>query len=248
MINVKSQREIEFMRQAGKISAMALNAAGAAVCPGITTKEIDAIAHKVITDAGATPSFLGYMDYPAAACVSVNDEVIHGIPSNRVIHDGDIVKIDVGAYIFGFNGDCAATFGAGNISREARRLIEVTRQSFYEGLKYATPKYRVYDISNAICRYAEKYGYTVVRSYTGHGVGENLHEDPEVPNFGTPGKGPRLIPGMTIAVEPMINEGASEVFTLPNGWTVKTIDGKFSSHYENTILITENAPELLTVV
>lgn len=248
MINVKSQREIEFMRQAGKISAMALNAAGEAVRPGITTKEINAIAHKVITDAGAAPSFLGYMDYPAAACVSVNDEVIHGIPSNRVICDGDIVKIDVGAYINGFHGDCAATFGAGNISSEARRLIEVTRQSFYEGLKYATTKYRVYDISNAICRYVKKYGYSVVRNFTGHGVGEKLHEEPEVPNFGTPGKGMRLMPGMTLAVEPMINEGTFEVFTLADGWTVKTLDGKLSAHYENTILITEGAPELLTVV
>lgn len=247
MITIKSQREIEMMRRAGHIAAAALQAAGRMVSPGVTTLEIDGAVRKVIEESGAVPSFLGYGGFPGSACVSVNEEVIHGIPGKRKIREGDIVKIDVGAFFEDHHGDCAATFGAGKISEKARRLIDVTRQSFYEGINFARAGQRISDISSAVQTYVEKNGFSVVREYVGHGIGANLHEEPEVPNFGTPGHGPRLFPGMTVAVEPMVNAGRHPVRVLGDGWTVVTKDGSLSAHYENTILITENGPEILTV-
>lgn len=247
MINVKTPREIELMRVAGKITAAARSLGREMVTPGVTTQEIDKAIFKFIKKSGAEPSFLGYGGFPASACISVNDEVIHGIPGKRIIKEGDIVSIDVGALKGGFHGDCCGTFAAGKISEEAKKLIEVTRQSFFEGLKYARVGYRVSDISHAIQEYVESFGYTLVREYVGHGVGRNLHEDPEVPNFGLPGHGPRLVKGMTIAIEPMVNMGGAAVRVLDNDWTVVTIDGKYSAHYENTIVITDGEPEILTM-
>jgi len=247
MIILKSAHEIELMRQAGKITAAARALAGEMVAPGVTTREIDKAVYRFIKSQGAVPSFLNYNGYPASVCISVNDEVIHGIPGNRVLKDGDIVSIDVGAYKDGFHGDCAATFACGNISDEARRLIEVTRQSFFEGLKYAREGYRLPDLSGAVQRYVESHGYSVVRDYVGHGIGAKLHESPEVPHYVDPRAGrPRLLRGMTICVEPMVNMGSYGVKVMPDGWTVKTADGRLSAHYENTILITDGEPELLT--
>ncbi len=247
MIQIKSKREIELMRCAGRIAANALAAAGAAVKPGITTGELNDLIKKSIEKDGAYPSFLGYAGFPGSACISINDEVIHGIPGKRVLHEGDLVKIDVGATYQGYIGDCANTFPVGEIDVEAQRLIDVTRQSFYEGMKYAQTGNRVSDISHAIQTYVEENGFSVVRKYVGHGVGSKLHEDPEVPNFGSPGVGARLVSGMTIAVEPMVNQGIYTVKELSDGWTVKTRDGKLSAHYENSVLITENGPEILTL-
>ena len=207
MIRLKSRKEIESMRRAGRITAAARALAGEMVTPGVTTREIDKAVHDFILSNGATPTFLGYGGFPASVCISINDEVIHGIPGIRKIEHGDIVSIDVGATKDGFVGDCAATFIAGDCSDEAKRLITVTKESFFEGIKYARAGFRVSDISHAIQCYVEKYGYSVVRDYVGHGVGSALHEEPEVPNFGKPGHGPRLMPGMTLAIEPMVNEG-----------------------------------------
>ena len=236
MITLKSSHEIEAMRRAGRITAAARALAGEMVKPGVTTQEIDKAVSAFIRKQGATPSFFKYNGYPASCCISVNDEVIHGIPAKRVLREGDIVSIDVGAYIGGFHGDCAATFACGEISDEARELIAVTREGF-----------RVSDISAAVQSYVEGRGFSVVREYVGHGIGKNLHEAPEVPNFGAPGHGPRLLRGMTLAIEPMVNVGTKDIFQLSDGWTVKTRDGKLSAHYENTILITAAEPELLTV-
>ena len=248
MIRLKSKQELELMRQAGRITAAARTAAARAVRPGVTTGEIDKIVRRTIEKAGAKPSFLGYGGFPGSACVSINDEVIHGIPSrSRVIHEGDIVKVDVGAYINGFHGDCACTIPCGEVSEEARRLIEVTRQSFYEGIKFARKGNRISDISHAIQTYVEAQGFSLVRDFVGHGVGANLHEDPEVPNFGRPGHGVRLQPGMTLAIEPMVNVGVYEVNVMSDGWTVKTKDGKLSAHYENSVAITEGDPVILTL-
>lgn len=248
MISIKSPRDIERMRIAGRITAAARALAGKLVIPGATTLEIDTAVRKFIEDQGAVPSFLNYNGYPGSACISVNDEVIHGIPSQeRVLKEGDIVSVDVGAYIGGYHGDCAATFPCGKVSDEAARLIAVTEQSFWEGIKFARKGYRVSDISHGVQEYVEKNGFSVVRDYVGHGVGKNLHEAPEVPNFGPAGHGPRLAPGMTIAVEPMVNAGDWAVKVLPDGWTVKTADGSLAAHYENTILITKGEPEILTV-
>ena len=246
MITIKSPREMEAMRLAGKITAAARAFAGEMVKPGVTTQEIDKAVQQFIKQHGAVPSFLGYNGFPGSCCISVNDEVIHGIPGKRVLKEGDIVSIDVGAYIGGYHGDCAATFACGEVSDEAKRLIEVTEQSFYEGLRYAKEGCRVSDISAAVQRYVEKEGFSIVREYVGHGIGRNLHEAPEVPNYGEPGRGPRLLRGMTLAVEPMVNAGTAAIRNLSDGWTVKTKDGKYSAHYENTILITEGDPELLT--
>ncbi len=247
MIQIKSQREIELMRCAGRIAANALAAAGRAVAPGITTGELNDLIMQSIEKDGAYPSFLGYAGFPGAACISVNDEVIHGIPGSRKLCEGDLVKIDVGATYRGYIGDCANTFAVGKISDEAQRLIDVTRQSFYEGIKYALTGNRISDISHAIQTYVEDNGFSVVRKYIGHGVGAELHEEPEVPNFGKPGCGARIVSGMTIAVEPMVNQGVYTVKEMSDGWTVKTRDGKLSAHYENSILITENGPEILTL-
>ena len=248
MIRVKSTGEIEKMRAAGRITALARKAGADAVRPGVTTGEIDRIIRHTIEKFGAKPSFLGYGGFPGAACISVNDEVIHGIPGKRVLKVGDIVKIDVGAYVDGFHGDCACTVACGEISDEARRLIEVTRQSFYEGIRFAYEGNRVSDISHAVQAYCEERGFSVVRKYVGHGVGVELHESPEVPNFGKAGHGLRLHKGMTLAVEPMINQGVYDVKVLSDGWTVKTRDGKLSAHYENTIAITDGEPEILTSI
>ena len=202
----------------------------------------------MIEKAGAKPAFLGYGGFPATICCSINDEVIHGIPGDRVIQEGDIVSIDTGAIYEGYYGDNAATFGAGKISEEAQKLIDVTRQSFYEGIKFARKGQRISDISHAIGAYCEARGYGVVREFVGHGIGTKMHEAPEIPNFGAPGHGPRLMPGMTLAIEPMINMGTWKVKVLPDGWTVKTLDGSLSAHYENTVLITEGEPIILTSV
>jgi methionyl aminopeptidase len=246
MISLKSPRDIERMRRAGKITGAARALAGKMVAPGVSTLEIDTAVRKYIESQGAVPSFLNYNGYPASVCISVNDEVIHGIPGPKILQEGDIVSIDVGAYLDGFHGDCAATFPCGKVSEETRRLIDVTQQSFWEGMKYAQQGYRVSDMSCAIQNYVEKNGFSVVREYVGHGVGAKLHEAPEVPNFGKPGHGPRLMPGMTLAVEPMVNQGSWGIKVLEDGWTVKTQDGSLSAHYENSILITRGEPEILT--
>ncbi len=247
MITLKSSHEIQLMRQAGKITAAARALAGAMVAPGVTTREIDRAVYRFIRSKGAEPSFLGYNGFPASVCISVNDEVIHGIPGKRVLREGDIVSVDVGAFKDGYHGDCAGTYPCGRIDQEAQRLIDVTRQSFFEGLKYAREGYRLPDLSGAIQRYVEANGFSVVREYVGHGIGTKMHEAPEVPNYVEPKAGrPRLLRGMTIAVEPMVNAGRPGVVVMPDGWTVKTADGRLSAHYENTILITDGEPELLT--
>ena len=247
MITLKSSHEIELMRRAGKITAAARALAGEMVRPGVTTQEIDSAVEHFIRKQGAVPSFLHYNGYPASACISVNDVVIHGIPDHRVLQEGDIVSVDVGAYIGGFHGDCAATFPCGQVSAEAQDLIDVTRQSFFEGIRYAREGCRLQDISAAIQTYVESHGYSIVREYVGHGIGTQMHEPPEIPNYGHPGRGPRLLRGMTLAIEPMVNAGAAAIRVLPDGWTVKTQDGKWAGHYENTILITDGEPEILTV-
>ena len=247
MIMIKSAREVELMRRAGKITAAARALAGEMVKPGVTTQEIDRAVCRFIRSQGAEPSCLNYNGYPASVCISVNDEVIHGIPGKRVLREGDIVSVDVGAYIGGYHGDCAATYACGKISEEAQRLIDVTRQSFFEGIKYAREGGRLSDVSHAIEDYVEGNGFSVVREYVGHGIGRNMHESPEVPNFGIAGHGPKLLRGMTLAVEPMVNAGTAAIRQMPDGWTVKTRDGKYAAHYENTILITSDEPELLTV-
>lgn len=234
------------MKKAGELAAQLLELAERSVEPGITTKHLDSILHKFITSHNAKPSFLGYGGFPASACISINDEVIHGIPSERRIENGDIVSIDIGVLLNGYHADTARTFFAGDVSPEAVRLVETTKQCFYEGFAQAVAGNRLGDIGYAIERYAVKNGYSVVYDYVGHGVGTQLHEDPSVPNYGTKGKGLRLVSGMTIAVEPMINQGVPEVRVLDNKWTVVTKDGKLSAHYENTIAITDNEPLILT--
>ena len=246
MITLKSAHEIELMRRAGKITAAARALAGEMVKPGVTTQEIDKAVEQFIRKQGATPSFLHLYGYPASICISVNDEVIHGIPGNRVLQDGDIVSVDVGACVEGFHGDCCATFACGTIDPEAQRLIDVTRQSFFEGIRYAKEGFRVGDISAVVQAYVEANGFSVVREFVGHGIGSALHESPEVPNYGIAGRGPRLLKGMTLAIEPMVNAGGAAIRQLSDGWTVKTLDGKLSAHYENTILITDGEPEILT--
>ena len=216
------------------------------VRPGVTTHEIDTAVRKFIESHGAKPSFLGYSGFPGSACISINEEVIHGIPGPRKLKEGDIVSVDVGAFLDGFHGDCACTVPCGEIGDEAKRLIEVTRQSFYEGIKFARVGYRISDISSAVQAYVEAQGFSVVRDFVGHGVGAQLHESPEVPNFGRPGHGVRLQPGMTLAIEPMVNAGGYGVHVLPDGWTTKTRDGRLSAHYENTVAITDGDPEILT--
>lgn len=247
MISLKNKEDLLLMRQAGKITAGALEVARELVKPGESLVSIDTQIRKFIEKSGAKPSFLGYGGFPASACISVNEEVIHGIPSTRRLEEGDIVKVDVGAFIKGFHGDAARTFFCGKVSEEAEKLERVTRESFFEGIKFADANHRIGDISNAIQEYVEKNGFSVVRNYVGHGIGKNLHEDPEVPNFGRIGKGPRLYEGMTLAIEPMVNAGTYDVKVLDNDWTVVTVDGKLSAHYENTIAITENGVEILTL-
>lgn len=247
MIVLKTRREIELMREAGRISARALQLAGEAVQPGITTAEIDKIAYDFIISQGAKPSFLNYNGFPATACISINNEVIHGIPDDKhIIKEGDIVSIDLGAVVNGFHGDNAATFACGKVSPAATRLCDTTREALYVGLSKAVAGNRLGDIGSAIYEYCASRGYGIVRDYTGHGIGSHLHEDPSVPNYGKPGKGARLLPGMTIAIEPMINEGTENVKVLRNNWTVVTADGKLSAHFEHTVAITDGECIILT--
>lgn len=237
------------MREACRISAEALKIIGNAVEPGVTTAQLDRLAEKYILSQGATPNFKNYHGYPATACISINNEVIHGIPSaKRVLKEGDIVSVDLGAKFDGYHGDNAATFACGDISEDAKRLIDTTRESLFEGIKAARAGSRIGDIGHAVQSYVESRGFSVVRDFVGHGVGTNLHEAPEVPNFGTPGRGVRLLPGMTIAIEPMINMGKSGVKVLPDGWTVETKDGSLSAHFEHTIVITPKGPQIMTAV
>ena len=246
MITIKNSRELALMREACIISARALKLAGEAIEPGVTTGEIDTLVRKYIESQGAKPSFLGYGGFPGSACISINETVIHGIPDKRVIQAGDIVSVDVGAYMNGYHGDNAATFAAGDVSKEAKALMDATRESLYEGIAAAVAGNRIGDIGAAVQRYVEVRGYSVVRQFVGHGVGTDLHEDPSVPNFGTPGRGPRLLPGMTLAIEPMINAGSPDVKILGDGWTTVTTDGKLSAHFEHTVAITPDGPVILT--
>lgn len=246
MINIKSESQIDKMRKAGEIVALTHRLMSETICDGITTGELDRIADEFIRSKGAVPSFKNYNGFKGSICASINDVVIHGIPGKTMLKSGDIIGIDIGAYLDGYHGDAAVTFGVGEISQEAKDLIEVTRNSFFEGVKCAKEGFRLYDISAAIQNYVESRGYSVVREFVGHGIGKQLHEDPEVPNYGQSGKGPRLYRGMTLAVEPMINAGGKEVFMADDGWTVYTADGKLSAHYENTIALTKGEPIILT--
>ncbi|NLK39739.1 MAG: type I methionyl aminopeptidase [Clostridiales bacterium] len=248
MIQLKNREQLELMRQAGRITGEALLKAGEAVHEGVTTRKLDGIIRAYIESCGAIPSFLGYGGFPSSACISVNDEVIHGIPSDRVLQEGDIVKIDVGACYRGYHGDSARTFPVGRVSAEAKRLITATRDSFYKAIEKAVPGNRLGDIGHAVESHVTEFGYSVVRQYVGHGIGRSLHEQPDVPNYGKPGHGPRLMRGMVLAVEPMVNVGAPEVRVLQNGWTVVTVDGSLSAHFEHTVAITEDGPVLLTDV
>lgn len=236
------------MRQAGKIAATARQLAGGMVKAGVTTKQIDKAVHDFIISNGAIPTFLNYNGFPASICTSVNDQVIHGIPNDRILQEGDIVSVDVGVTKDGYIGDCASTFVVGKGSSEAEKLIAVTKQSFFEGIKFAREGFRISDISHAIQSHVEANGFSVVREYVGHGIGTQMHEPPEVPNFGTPGHGVRIVRGMTLAVEPMVNQGVAAIKILDDRWTVVTQDGKLSAHYENTILVTDDGPEILTTI
>ena len=249
MIIIKNSEQLKLMRLAGKITAEALVVAGESIRPGMTTKELDTKIRHYIEKCGATPTFLGYNGFPGSACISINDEVIHGIPSDKVIiSEGDIVKVDVGARFRGYNGDSARTFAVGKVSDEALKLISVTEQSFYEAMKVARPGYRIGDIGHAVESFVISNGFSVVKEYTGHGVGAELHEDPEIPNHGREGRGARLYPGMTLAIEPMVNAGTDKVKVRRDGWTVYTADGKLSAHYENSIAITDSDPVILTAI
>ena len=247
MIVLKTTRELSLMKEACRISAGALRVAGEAVKPGVSTWEIDQIAYEYIKSQGAEPNFLHLYGFPATACISINDEIIHGIPSKeRILKEGDIVSIDLGAKIHGYNGDNAATFACGKISEQAQRLMDTTKESLYKAIEMAIPGNKIGDIAWAVQDYCEQRGYGVVREYTGHGVGRELHEDPSVPNYGKAGRGVRLLPGMTLAIEPMINEGTAAIRQMPDGWTVKTADHKLSAHFEHTVAITNDGPVILT--
>ena len=247
MVSIKSEREIECMRQANRIVRDCLNLLEENVRPGITTRKLDKIAHDYIRKCNAIPSFLGYGGYPASICTSVNEQVVHGIPSDRVLVEGDIVSVDCGAIFQGYNGDAARTFAVGTISEEKAQLVRVTQQSFFEGIKVLRDGARLGDLGHAIQSYCEGFGYGVVRALVGHGIGRDMHADREVPNYGKPGHGMRLRAGMTIAIEPMINQGTWDVEMLDDGWTVVTKDGKPSAHYENTVLITQEGVEILSL-
>ncbi len=247
-VTIKTAREIELMREAGRLLEKVHDELAEFIRPGISTLDIDRFGEKLIRNFGCTPNFLNYNGYPASICVSVNDEVVHGIPKkNRILQEGDIVSLDAGLIYKGYHSDAARTHAVGQISPEARQLIDVTRQSFFEGIKYAKAGNHLYDISAAIGNYAQRFGYGVVRDLVGHGIGTHLHEDPQIPNFAQKRRGVRLIPGMTLAIEPMINQGRADVEWMNDDWTVVTQDGSLSAHYENTILITEGEPEILTL-
>ncbi|MEG2337662.1 MAG: type I methionyl aminopeptidase [Clostridium sp.] len=249
MIYLKSSNEIDIMRKAGIIVAETLLKLEEAVKPGITTLELDKIAEEYIVRSGARPSFKGYGGFPGSICASVNEEIVHGIPSSkRVLQEGDIISVDCGAYFNGFHGDAARTFPVGKVSKEAQSLIDVTTESFFQGIKHAAVGNRIGDISSAVQTYAESFGYSVVRDYVGHGIGKSLHEEPSVPNYGKAGRGPKLAKGMVLAIEPMVNLGVYTADQLSDGWTVVTTDGKLSAHYENTVAILENGPEILTLL
>ena len=248
MIIIKNNKEIDLMRSADRIVAETLLLVEEKVRPGITTAEIDRIAEEFITKHGAKPSFKGLYGFPASLCISVNEQVVHGIPGGYVLKDGDIVSVDCGAYLNGFHGDAARTFAVGNVSEEANKLIKVTEQSFFKGIEYAKVGNRLTDISHGIQSYIEASGFAVVRDFVGHGIGRVVHEDPDVPNFGKPGRGPKLAQGMALAIEPMVNLGSYKVKTLNDDWTVVTSDGSLSAHYENTIVILPDGPEILTLI
>lgn len=249
MIVLKTSRELQIMKEACRIAAGALQTIGTAVEPGVTTAELDRLAEKYIRSQGGEPNFKNYHGYPATACISINNEVIHGIPSKtRKICAGDIVSVDLGAKFNGYHGDNAATFACGDVSPEAKRLMDATRESLYEGIKAAVAGGRIGDISNAVQTYVEARGFSVVRQFVGHGIGTQLHEAPEVPNFGAAGRGIRLMPGMTLAIEPMVNAGGYDVKIMPDGWTVKTTDGSLSAHFEHTVVITADGPKIMTIV
>ena len=249
MIIVKNSEQLKLMRQAGRITAEALMVAEEAIRPGMSTKELDTKIQRYIEKCGATPTFLGYNGFPGSACISLNEEVIHGIPSDKIIiREGDIVKVDVGARFRGYNGDSARTFAVGKVSDEALRLISVTEQSFYEAIKFARAGNRIGDIGHAVEDFVISNGFSVVKEFTGHGVGAELHEDPSIPNYGRAGRGARLYSGMTLAIEPMVNAGVEKVKVRRDGWTVVTEDGKLSAHYENTIAVTESDPLILTAL
>lgn len=248
MIIIKSDQEIDIMRESGKVTGAILRDLEAFIRPGLSTMDINRFVEETILSHGMIPSFKGYHGYPASACVSINREVVHGIPSaERIIREGDIVSVDVGTTHRGYVSDAARTYGVGEISDVARRIINAVRDSFFEGLKFCRPGCRLSDISHAIQVKAESEGFSVIRDFVGHGVGRNMHEEPQIPNFGKPGRGPRLVRGMVFAIEPMINEGSYEVEVLPDNWTVVTADGRLSAHYENTVVITDGEPELLTL-
>ena len=256
MVTIKSKREIEYMKEACKVVAKMYEKLKEEIRPGMTTWELDQIAEKTIRSLGAIPAEKGYdigikgvPPYPASTCISINDEVIHGIPSKKkIIREGDIVSIDTVALKNGFNGDAARTFMVGEVSKEAKRLVEVTKQAFFEGIKYSKPGYRICDVCHAIGEYVHSQGYSVVREFQGHGIGKEMHEDPGIPNYGKAGKGIRLEPGMTLAIEPMVIQGKPNILELDDGWTIITEDGSLAAHYENTILITEKEPEILTIL
>ena len=248
MIIIKNNQEIDRMRSAGKIVAETLLLVEEKVRPGITTAELDRIAEEFITKHGAKPSFKGLYGFPASLCISVNEQVVHGIPGGYVLKDGDIISVDCGANINGFHGDAARTFGVGNISEEAEKLINVTKESFFRGIEYAKVGNRLTDISHEIQSYVEASGFSVVRDFVGHGIGRVVHEDPDIPNYGRPGRGPKLVEGMALAIEPMVNVGNYKVKTLKDDWTVVTSDGSLSAHYENTIVILPDGPEILTLI
>ncbi|MDA5110103.1 MULTISPECIES: type I methionyl aminopeptidase [Brevibacillus] len=246
MIILKSKAELEVMREAGRIVALTHQELAKAIKPGVTTKQLDELAETFIRSMGAIPSFKGYGGFPGSICTSVNEELVHGIPGKRTLQEGDIISIDIGAQFQGYHGDSAWTYPVGNISEEDQRLLRVTEESLYKGLEKAMPGARLSDISHAIQIHAEAAGFTLVREYVGHGIGQNLHEDPQVPNYGPPGRGPRLKPGMVLAVEPMVNAGERYVRTLEDNWTVVTVDRKKCAHFEHTIAITEEGYEILT--
>ncbi len=255
MVTIKSKREIELMEQACKIVALTYKTLEEKIKPGMTTKQLDELAEKTMRDLGGIPAQKGYNPgikgvpvFPASICVSINDEIIHGIPSkHRIIKEGDIVSIDTVVQKDGFHGDAARTFAIGKIPKETQRLLDVTKQAFYEGIKYATPGYRIGDISHAIGEYVHSQGFSVLKEFQGHGIGKEMHEDPGIPNYGKAGRGLKLEPGMTLAIEPMVIQGKSNILELEDGWTIITEDGSLSAHYENTILITEKQPKILTI-